>query len=178
MKSNKSGKPLLNTMGAKHLTHTVDAVFDKNSKILILGTFPSVKSREAGFFYAHPQNRFWRVLACVFGCDFPETVSARKALLLNNRVALWDVIRSCEITGSADSSIKNVIPNDLGVILNACDIRAVFVNGKKAESLYKKYLESSTGIKAVCLPSTSPANAAWGFDALVERWGAEIMCVQ
>lgn len=152
------------------IQHPIKPVYDKNSKILILGSFPSVKSREEGFFYGHKQNRFWRVLAAVFGENPPETVEEKKAFLLRNRIAVWDVICSCDIEGSSDSSIKNVVPNDLSIILEKADIRQIYVNGKKAEELYKKYIFPLIEREAVCLPSTSPANAAWNLERLVEVW--------
>lgn len=150
--------------------HNIAPVFDRNSKILILGSFPSVKSREAEFFYGHPQNRFWKTLAAVLGCEKPETVKEKKAFLLKNRIALWDVVGQCEISNSADASIKNVVPNDLSVILKNADIRRIIVNGKTADKYYKKYLLPATGINAVCLPSTSPANAAKKLRDLVDEW--------
>lgn len=156
------------------LVHPVEALFNENSKILILGTFPSVKSREAKFFYGHPQNRFWRVMARLCDADIPQTVEDKKKLILDNHFALWDVIHSCDVEGSADSSIKNVVPNDISVILKNSKVSRIFVNGKKAESLYKKYLEKETGITAVCLPSTSPANALWSEDRLTEYWRSHI----
>lgn len=156
------------------IVHPVEALFNENSKILILGTFPSVKSREAKFFYGHPQNRFWRVMARLCDAELPQTVEDKKKLILDNHFALWDVIHSCDVKGSADSLIKNVVPNDIGVILNNSEVSRIFVNGKKAESLYKKYLEKETGITAVCLPSTSPANASWSEDRLTEYWRSQI----
>lgn len=150
--------------------HPIPPVFDEHSKILILGSFPSVKSREANFFYGHPQNRFWKVLAAVFEEEVPTTVEEKKTFLLNNNVAVWDVIKSCDIVGSSDSSIKNVVANDLTVILNQAEIEQFFVNGKKAEEFYKKYVEKEIGRKAICLPSTSPANAAWSVEKLVAEW--------
>lgn len=150
--------------------HTIAPVYDENSKILILGSFPSVKSREAMFFYGHPQNRFWNVLALVFGGDVPETVEEKKAFLLKNGVALWDVIAVCDIEGSSDSTIKNVEVNDIGMILSKACIEKIFVNGKTAEKYYNKYLKEKIGRNAVCLPSTSPANAAWSFARLCEKW--------
>lgn len=156
------------------LVHPVEALFNENSKILILGTFPSVKSREAKFFYGHPQNRFWRVMARLCDAELPQTVEDKKKLILDNHFALWDVIHSCDVEGSADSSIKNVVPNDISVILKNSEVSRIFVNGKKAESLYKKYLEKETGITAVCLPSTSPANASWSEDRLTEYWRSHI----
>lgn len=152
--------------------HPIPPLYDENSRVLILGSFPSVKSREQGFFYGHTQNRFWRVLAQVFGCEAPQTIEEKKAFLLGNGIALWDVIASCEISGSADSSIKNVVPNDLSGLLAVGGIGRIFVNGRTAEKLYNKYLLPQTGINAICLPSTSPANAAWSFQRLVEQWRA------
>ncbi len=150
--------------------HPIAPVYDKHSTILILGSFPSVKSREQGFFYGHPQNRFWRVLAAVYGDEVPQTVEEKKEFLLQKGVAVWDVIASCEIQGSSDSSIKNAVPADLSGILAHAPVRRIYVNGKKAEQLYRKYQEKQTGIEAVCLPSTSPANAAWGIERLTEAW--------
>lgn len=152
------------------IIHPIAPVFDEHSRILILGSFPSVRSREEMFFYGHPQNRFWQVLASIFACDVPATVEAKKDFLLSHHIALWDVIASCEITGSADSSIKNVIPNDISVILDHADIRAIFVNGKIAEKYYNKYLREKVKRDAICLPSTSPANAAWRLQKLTEAW--------
>ena len=150
--------------------HNIPPVFDENSRILILGSFPSVKSREAEFFYGHPQNRFWKVTAAVFECETPQTVGEKRAFLLKNRIAVWDVIARCDIENSADSTIKNAEPNDLGIILGKADIKAVFVNGRTAEKYYKKYIFPLTGREAVCLPSTSPANAAKSLDSLIESW--------
>ena len=150
--------------------HPIQPLYDEFSEILILGSFPSVKSREQGFFYGHAQNRFWRVLAEVFGCEAPQTLEDKKKFLLGRRIALWDVIASCDIDGSSDGSIKNAIPNDLGVILGACAIRQIFVNGKTAERLYNRHLLPRTGRSAVCLPSTSPANAAYSLERLTDAW--------
>lgn len=154
------------------ITHPFPPLYDENSKILILGSFPSVKSREQKFFYGHPQNRFWRVTAAVFGDEVPQTVEEKKAFLHKNHIALWDVIASCEIEGSSDSSIKNVTPNDLCRILSESRVERVFVNGKTAEKYYNKYTLGKLGIDAVCLPSTSPANAAWSVPRLTEAWKA------
>lgn len=152
------------------IQHPIPPVYDRDSRILILGSFPSVKSREAMFFYGHPQNRYWKVLAAVFGEEVPMTVPDRKAFLLRNHIAAWDVIASCDIVGSSDSSIKNVTANDLTPILETADIKEIFVNGKTAEKMYKKYTEPVTDRPCVCLPSTSPANAAWTLEKLVEAW--------
>ena len=148
----------------------IPPLFDENSKTLILGSFPSVKSREAEFFYGHPQNRYWAVIAKIFECEKPSTIEEKKKLVLSNKLAMWDVIGQCEIEGSADSTIKSVTANDLSIILNSCPIERIFVNGKTAEKYYNKYTLPKTGIKAVCLPSTSPANAAWSFERLVDAW--------
>ena len=151
-------------------THTFEPIFDKNSEILVLGSFPSVKSRENNFYYAHPQNRFWRVVASVYSCSVPKTVEEKKNMLLSNKIAVWDVIKSCEITGSADSTIKSVIPNDLSEILSVADIKKIYVNGKTAQSLYNKYIKKSTGFDIISLPSTSPANAAYSLEKLIKEW--------
>ena len=152
------------------IVHPIPPLYGKNSKILILGSFPSVKSREAEFFYGHPQNRFWVVIAAVLGKEKPKTIEEKKRLILENDLALWDVIGSCEIVGSADSTISNVTANDLSVIISNSSVDRIFVNGKTAEKYYNKYTYPKTGIKAVCLPSTSPANAAWNFEKLVDAW--------
>lgn len=152
------------------IVHPIPPVFDENSKVLILGSFPSVKSRENAFFYGHPQNRFWKVTAAIFNEEVPETNAQKEAFLLKNGIAVWDVIKSCIISGSADSTIKNVTPNDLSKILRVSKIVKIFANGKTAENFYKKYLEEKTGIKAVLLPSTSPANAAWNLEKLIKEW--------
>lgn len=154
------------------ITHPIPPVFDEHSRVLILGSFPSVKSREAQFFYGHPQNRFWRVLAALFGEGAGETPAEKTAFLLRHNIALWDVIASCEIEGSADSTIANAAPNDLSVILCTAQITHIFTNGKTADRLYRQYQLPQTGITAVCLPSTSPANAAWSLDRLTEAWQA------
>lgn len=147
--------------------HNIPPVFDANSRVLILGSFPSVKSRETEFFYGHPQNRFWRVLSAVLGCECPTTVEKKRKMLLTHNIAVWDVIKSCEITGSSDSSIKNAVPNDFTEIFKTADIRAVFTNGATADKLYKKY---NKGMEAVKLPSTSPANAAYSLERLIAEW--------
>lgn len=151
-------------------THTFEPIFDKNSEILVLGSFPSVKSRENNFYYAHPQNRFWRVVASVYFCPVPKTVEEKKNMLLSNKIAVWDVIKSCEITGSADSTIKSVIPNDLSEILSVADIKKIYANGKTAQSLYNKYIKKNTGFDIISLPSTSPANAAYSLEKLIKEW--------
>lgn len=157
-------------MKSDKVIHPIPAVYNENSKILILGSFPSVKSREYGFFYGHPQNRFWCVIAAVFGEKVPQTIEEKKALLYRCRIALWDVISECEITGSSDSSIKQVKVNDISMILNAAKIEKIFTNGKKAQSLYEKYIFPYTKIKSTVLPSTSPANAAKSREDLINEW--------
>ncbi len=152
------------------IQHPIAPVYNENSRILILGSFPSVKSREEGFFYGHPQNRFWRVLAAIFATDLPVTIEEKKNFLYNNKVAVWDVIGSCDIVGSSDNSIKNVVPNDLSQILERADIKQIYVNGKTAKQLYDKYIYPQIEREAICLPSTSPANAAWSLERLIEEW--------
>lgn len=152
------------------IKHPFGALYAPDSRVLILGSFPSVKSREENFFYGHPQNRFWKVMSMVFGEKLPETIPEKKAFLLRNKIALWDVIESCDITGSSDSSIKNVTVNDFSKILSSSQIEKIFVNGKTAERLYNKYALSNTGMPCVCLPSTSPANAAWSVEKLFGEW--------
>ena len=152
------------------IAHTIEPVYDKNSKIFILGSFPSVKSREQVFFYAHSQNRFWKVVSAVFEKTVPETVEEKREFLLSSQIALWDVISSCEITGSSDSSIKNVVPNDLNKILYSADIKKIFVNGKTAEKYYNRHIRDKIQKDAVTLPSTSPANAVWSLDNLIKAW--------
>lgn len=152
------------------IEHPIAPVYNRESRILILGSFPSVKSRENQFFYGHPQNRFWKVLAQIFEDELPQTIAEKTEFLLKHQVAVWDVIASCEIEGSSDSSIRNVVTNDLRDILDTAEIKQIYVNGKKAEQLYRKYIEPKTGRTAICLPSTSPANAAWSVKRLVEAW--------
>ncbi len=152
------------------ICHPFPPIYDGNSRILILGSFPSVKSREQLFFYGHPQNRFWRVTAAVYGSEAPGTIPEKKEFLLSHGIALWDVIASCEITGSSDSSIKNVAVNDLSPIFAASDIKRIFVNGQTAKRFYDRYTKPLVGREAAVLPSTSPANAAWTFDKLVTAW--------
>ena len=156
--------------GLRRITHPLPPVFDEHSRILILGSFPSVKTREMGFFYGHPQNRYWKVLTALYGDDFPETVEERKNFLLRHHIAAWDVIYSCEIRGSSDASIRNVTPTDLTLILDHAPVKKIFVNGKTAEKMYRKYTEERIGRPAVCLPSTSPANAAWSLERLIDAW--------
>ena len=153
-----------------HVKHTINPVFDENSKILILGSFPSVKSRESEFFYGHPRNRFWRILAALFDENPPTTNEEKKSFLLHHHIAVWDVIDSCDIHGSSDSSIKNVVPVDLTLITDHADISHIFTNGGTADKLYKQYCLSQTSMTATRLPSTSPANAAWSMERLLDQW--------
>ncbi len=155
--------------------HPFPPLYDAGSRVLILGSFPSPKSREAGFFYGHPQNRFWRVLAVLFDADVPQTVEEKTALVLKNRLALWDTVASCEVAGASDASITNVTANDLRPILRGADIRAIFCNGATSYKWYQKLLRAKLEREAVCLPSTSPANAAWTLPRLIGAWGAAIL---
>ena len=157
-------------MREEKIIHPIPPLYREDSRILILGSFPSVKSRESEFFYGHPQNRFWKVMAAVFEDRVPSDVPERRAFLVRHRIAAWDVIHSCTIRGSSDASIRDVIANDLSVILDNAEIRQIYVNGKTAEKMYRKYIEPETGRKAVCLPSTSPANAAWSLERLISAW--------
>ncbi len=150
--------------------HTIEAYYNSDSEILILGSFPSVKSRELGFYYAHPQNRFWRVLSKVFKEDIENNIESKKEFLKRNKIALFDVIASCKIMGSSDSSIKNVRPNDIGKLLKNSKIEKIYVNGKTAFNLYNKYIKDKIGIEAIYLPSTSPANATYSLEKLVSYY--------
>lgn len=152
------------------VVHEIPPVWNKNSRILILGSFPSVKSREGQFFYHHPQNRFWKVISRVAECPVPETIEEKRGMLLKYHIAVWDVIASCKIHGSSDSSIRDVVPNDLSPILSQAQVEKIFVNGATAWRLYEKYTKPLTGKEAVRLPSTSPANAAWNLDRLTREW--------
>lgn len=152
------------------IDHPISPVFDAHSRVLILGSFPSVKSREQGFFYGHPQNRFWQVTAAVCGCEVPCSVAEKRAFLIAHGIAVWDVIARCEITGSSDGSIRQVTPNDLRPLLAGGSIERIFTNGKTAYNLYRQYIEPQIGRPAVCLPSTSPANAVWTPARLIEAW--------
>ena len=157
-------------METEHVMHTFAPVYDKKSRVLILGTFPSVKSRENRFYYGHPRNRFWKVTAAVCGCEVPETIEEKKAFMLKHNIAMWDTIYSCDIVGSSDSSIKNVVPTDIEPIINNSKITKIFCNGNTSGKYYKKYQQNNIGIEAVVLPSTSPANAAFSLEKLLEVW--------
>jgi len=159
---------------AEKQDHGFGPVYDAASTILILGSFPSVKSREQKFYYGHPQNRFWKVLAAILKEPVPETIPEKKKMVLQHHIALWDVLESCEIEGSSDASIRKEIPTDIRKILTACPIKRIITNGNTAKKNYDRFLFPDTGMEAVCLPSTSPANAAWTLDKLTEKWSVEI----
>ena len=150
--------------------HNIPPLWAADSRVLILGSFPSPKSREQKFFYGHPRNRFWPVLAEVFGENVPETIEQKRQLALRHHIAMWDTIASCEIKGASDTSIKDPKPNDLNSIIKQSQIKAVFCTGAASYKYYVKLCESDTGIPAVCLPSTSPANAAWSRERLIEAY--------
>ena len=154
----------------QRILHPFGPLFSPDSRILILGSFPSVKSREQNFFYGHPQNRFWKVIAALYGQNVPATIPEKKALILDNGLALWDSIASCIVTGSSDASIRDVRANDLRIILNRCSIERIFCNGRKSHEMYMKYIQPELGREAACLPSTSPANAQWSLEKLIEAW--------
>lgn len=153
-----------------HVSHDFEPVFDENSKVLILGTFPSVKSRENRFYYGHPQNRFWKVIAGLTESEVPQTIEEKKKLLLEHGIAIWDVIESCDIIGSSDSSIKNVVPADIERVVANSKIQNIYANGGTAKKLYEKYSQKKTGREIIGLPSTSPANAAYSLERLLECW--------
>ena len=153
------------------ITHTIPPVYDKNSKILILGTMPSPKSREVGFYYSHPQNRFWKTIAAVLGVQAPATIEEKVNLLHANGIALWDVLASCKIDGADDSSIKDAVVNDFTQLFETVGIKAVFTTGKKATDLFKKHCEKKYGYTPVYLPSTSPANCQISQEELIRAYG-------
>ena len=157
-------------MERSSLTHPFPPVYDGNSTILILGSFPSVASREVMFYYGHRRNRFWRVMERLYGCEVPDDTEGRRAFLLAHGVALWDCIASCTIEGSSDSSIRDVVPNKISELLSKAPIKNIYCNGKTSHACYERYIYPQTGIHAIALPSTSPANAAMGLDALEESW--------
>jgi double-stranded uracil-DNA glycosylase len=152
------------------IVHPFLPVWNSTSRALVLGTFPSVQSRANAFYYGHPQNRFWRVTAALFNELTPQTIQDKQAMLLKHGVALWDVLASCDINGSADGSIRNATPNDIGQLLHDAPITRVFANGQTAATLYRKYVEPACGMPIVTLPSTSPANARWTVEALTQAW--------
>lgn len=154
----------------EHVYHTFGPVYNRNSEILILGSLPSVKSREQGFYYGHPQNRFWKVLAAILDCRIPQTIDEKTEMLLKHHIALWDVIDNCDIKGSSDSSIRNVVPTDVPMLLRETRVQHIYVNGKTAGNYYRKLIGPVVAKEAVVLPSTSPANAAWSLERLTEAW--------
>lgn len=159
-----------NVMEIENVTHDFEPIFNRESRVLMLGTMPSPKSREVGFYYGHPRNRFWKVVSDVCGEKLPETRENKVDFALRNKIAVWDVLAGCEIKGADDSSIRNPVANDMDEILKYADIRAVFATGTKAAQLYKKYCYPKTGIPAICLPSTSPANCAVSYEKLYEAY--------
>lgn len=146
------------------VSHPLNPIYDNNSKVLILGTIPSIKSREVGFYYGHPKNRFWSTLSKVYNEKIGESKEARTNFLLKHNIALFDVLKSCDISSSSDTSIKNPIPNNLLPIIYSSKIEYIFTTGKKAYELYMKYCYQETGIEAICLPSPSPANCPKGIE--------------
>lgn len=152
------------------IVHPFGPLYDTESKILILGSLPSAKSREQHFFYGHPQNRYWPLIAKLLGESKPETIEEKKQMVLRHHIAMWDTIYSCEIIGASDSSIRNVVPTDLKAVVKNSKIKHVFCNGKTSGNYYHKYQEKELGIPAIVLPSTSPANAAWNMQRLEESW--------
>ncbi len=155
---------------AQKQLHPIPPLFDGDSRVLILGSFPSVKSREAMFFYGHPQNRFWQVIAALIGAPQPRTVEEKKELILSHHFALWDCIGSCTIVGSSDSSIRDVAANDIRIITNNAPIERIYCNGATSMKYFSRYIAPQSGFSARQLPSTSPANAAWSLDRLIEAW--------
>ena len=154
----------------ERIVHPISPIYNKDSRILILGSFPSVKSREGEFFYHHPRNRFWNVISSIYLEQPPITIDEKKDFLLRNGIAVWDVIQSCEIVGSSDSSIKNVIPNDITTILNKANIQRIYTNGNAAYQLYQRYILPLAKRDCIKLPSTSPANAASSLEKLLQAW--------
>lgn len=154
----------------ERIVHTFAPVYDKNSKLLILGSFPSVKSREISFYYGHPRNRFWTLLSALLKQPIPVSIEEKKNLLLSYHIALWDVIQSCEIKGSSDSSIKNVVPNNILSLIEQSSVTHIYANGSKAYSLYEKYCKPDIFLPITRLPSTSPANAAFPLERLIKEW--------
>lgn len=153
-----------------HVTHNFPPIFAPDSRALILGSIPSPKSREQAFFYGHPQNRFWPVLAAVFGEPAPQTIEDKRSLALRHRIAMWDTLAACDIRGASDTSIRNPVANDLPWLIAQTRVRAVFCTGATSYKYYKKLCQPQTGIEAVCLPSTSPANAAWSKERLIQAY--------
>ncbi len=159
---------------SEHIRHPLKPLWNSDSQVLILGTMPSPVSRREGFYYAHPQNRFWRVLAAVYERPIPADNAERAALALSCGVALWDVLASCDIEGAADSTIRRPVPNDIGWLLRETGIRRVFITGQKAGELHRRLVEPSVGVSATFLPSTSAANASWSLERLTETYRAAL----
>lgn len=157
-------------MNLQTVVHTIPPLYDSQSRVLLLGSIPSPKSREVGFFYGHPQNRFWRVLAAVLGEAVPQTIEAKRAMCLAHHVALWDTIARCDIAGASDTSIRNAVPNDIGKLVRESEITRIFATGGKSAELYRKLIEPTLHIPITQLPSTSPANAAWSLERLIEAY--------
>lgn len=157
------------------IIHPFEPVWTPRSKVLILGTMPSVASRENQFYYGHPNNRFWRVLAGLYDVEVPQSIDEKKNLLSKYDIALWDVLSSCEITGSDDASIRHPVPNNIAGLVDKCAVEKILLNGKKAYSLYEKCCAADIKTPTVCMPSTSPANAAWGLERLIKAWGSELL---
>lgn len=159
----------------QQLEHPFPPVVDEECRILILGSFPSGKSREDGFFYGHPQNRFWKMLAAICREEIPTDIPEKRTLLLRHHIALWDVIASCEIEGSSDASVRNAVPVDISLITNVAPIERVICNGKLAAKLYHQHLETLVGLPAVAMPSTSPANASCSLEKLIQAWQSALL---
>lgn len=157
-------------MNLQTIVHTIPPLYDSHSRVLLLGSIPSPKSREIGFFYGHPQNRFWRVLAAVLGEEVPQTIEDKRTMCLKHHVALWDTIARCDIAGASDTSIRNAVPNDIGKLVHESEITRIFATGGKSAELYRKLIEPTLHIPITQLPSTSPANAAWSLERLIEAY--------
>lgn len=157
-------------MKLQTVVHTIPPLYDSHSRVLLLGSIPSPKSREVGFFYGHPQNRFWRVLAAVLGENVPQTIEKKRVMCLKHHVALWDTIARCDIAGASDTSIRNAVPNDIGKLVRESEISRIFATGGKSAELYRKLIEPTLHIPVTQLPSTSPANAAWSLERLIEAY--------
>lgn len=160
----------------QRITHGFGPYYDHGSTILVLGSFPSVKSREQQFFYGHPMNRFWPMMALLFGKPVPKSIEEKKAFLEASHIALYDVIEECDIKNSSDSSIRNVVVSDLSPILDGSQVRLILLNGRKAGGLFLRYQLPmlKNRVDYAIMPSTSPANAAISMDQLLDAWGAQI----
>ena len=158
----------------ERLNHPFAPLIDENCTVLILGSFPSRQSRAVDFYYGHPQNRFWKIMSALIDEEIPDDVNVKRELLLKHHIALWDIIHECTITGSSDSSIKDVVPNDIKALINHSSIRHIYCNGQTSGKLYKRYALKKTGIEATILPSSSPANARFSLARLIEEWGQMI----